>query len=401
MTALLPRNVRPLGGAAVDVLARDGTVDAIGPGLAAPEGAVVEDGAGALLLPGLVEGHTHLDKTLWGLPWYRNDVGLELTDKIDNERRFRATTNHDAGAASLAMAKRFLANGTTAIRSFVDVDTDAGLRHLHGLLDTRAAMAKLQRIQVVAFPQSGILRRPGTEALLDGAMAAGADVVGGLDPCGIDRDPVRHLDIVFGLAQKHGRPIDIHLHEPGEMGAFSLDLILERTAALGLRGGVVISHGFCLGMVEPALRDRLLSRMAAWDVAIATTASPSRPLPTVPMCRQAGVTLFAGNDGIRDTWGPYGTPDMLERAMIVGLRSNLRRDEELGWALETITSAGARGCGFQGFGLGPGCRADLVLVRAETVAEAIVARPARALVISAGAVVAREGRLAAEVFAGG
>jgi len=390
---LLVRNVRPLGGAAADVLCDGDRIAAIGPALAAPAGASVEDGGGALLLPGLVEGHTHLDKTLWGLPWYRNEVGPALTDKIDNERAFRAATNHDAGAASLAMARRFLAAGTTAIRSFVDVDTDAGLKHLHGLLATRAAMAPVQRMQVVAFPQSGILRRPGTDALLDRAMSAGADVVGGLDPCGIDRDPVRHLDVVFGLSQKHGRPVDIHLHEPGEMGAFSLDLILERVAALGLRGSVVISHGFCLGMVEAAARDALLSRMAAWSVAIATTASPSRPVPTVPMCRAAGVTLFAGNDGIRDTWGPYGTPDMLERAMIVGLRSNLGRDDELGWALDTVTVNGARGYGFDGHGLGPSSRADLVLVHAETVAEAITARPVRALVVSAGRVVAREGAL--------
>ncbi len=393
MSSLLLRNVRPLGGEAVDILAIDGRIAAIGVGLAVPPGVPEEHGGSALALPGLVEGHTHLDKTLWGLGWYRNDVGPALIDRIDNERAYRAATNHDAGAASLAMARRFLAAGTTAIRSFVDVDTEAGLRHLHGLLDTRAAMATAQRIQVVAFPQSGILRRPGTDSLLDGAMAAGADVVGGIDPCGIDRDPVRHLDIVFGLAQKHGKPLDIHLHEPGDMGAFSLDLILERTAALGMRGTVVISHGFCLGMVEAEQRDALLSRMAAWDVAVATTAAPSRPVPTVPQCRRAGVTLFAGNDGIRDTWGPYGSPDMLERAMIVGLRNNLRRDEEVAWALETVTTTAAKGCGFGPHGLAQGQRADIVLVRADTVAEAVVARPVRALVISAGRVVARDGVL--------
>lgn len=394
---MLIRNVRPLGRDVTDILIESGRIAAIGPSLSAPPGADIEDGRGMLALPGLVEGHSHLDKTLWGLGWYRNEVGAALTDKIDNERRYRAKTNHDAGAASLAMARRLLANGTTAVRTFTDVDTDAGLKHLRGVLATRAAMAPTQRMQVVAFPQSGILRMPGTDALLGEAMAAGADVVGGLDPCGIDRDPVRHLDIVFGLAQKHGKPVDIHLHEPGEMGAFSLDLILERTAALGMRGTVVVSHGFCLGMIEQAQRDALLSRMAAWNVAVATVATPSRPVPTVPMCRAAGVTLFAGNDGMRDTWGPYGVPDMLERAMIVGLRSNLRRDDELIWALEAVSTAGARGCGFEDHGLEPGSRADLVLVEAETVGEAVVARPVRHLVVSAGRVVARGGALVSGV----
>ncbi len=78
-------------------------------------------------------------------------------------------------------------------------------------------------------------------------MKAGADVVGGLDPCAIDRDPKGHCDAIFALAERYGKPLDIHLHEPGEMGAFSMDLIFERTRACGLKGQVVISHAFCLG----------------------------------------------------------------------------------------------------------------------------------------------------------
>jgi len=395
VTALLVRDIRPLAGPAADVLVRDGSIAAIAPGLTAPPGTPVEDGAGALLLPGLIEGHTHLDKTLWHLrEWVENDVGPSIQDKIDNERQWRAAHAHDAGAASLAMARLFLANGTTRIRSFVDIDTEAGLKHLHGVLATRSAMAEVQQIQIVAFPQSGLLVRPGTDALLDAALAEGADVVGGLDPCAIDRDPARHLDVVFGLAQKHGKPVDIHLHEPGEMGAFSLDLILERTEALGMAGRVVVSHGFCLGMIDERARDALLDRMARLDVAIATTAPPSRPVPLVAPCRRAGVAIFGGNDGIRDTWNPYGTPDMLERAMLIGLRNNFRRDEEIGWALECVTASAARGCGFGGYGLAEGCRADFTLVDARSVAEAVVARPVRKLVVSAGRVVARDGVLA-------
>lgn len=392
MSDLLLRNVRPMGGTATDVLVLGGRI-AAGP---APAGTPEEDGRGMLLLPAFVEGHTHLDKTTFHLPdWLVNEVGPRIEDKIDTEREWRARTGHDAGAASLAMAKAFLAAGTTRIRSHVDVDTSGGTTHVERVLQTREAMRGLQDIQVVAFPQSGILGRQGTESLLDAALAMGADIVGGLDPCAIERDPVKHLDVVFGLAEKHGKPVDIHLHEPGTMGAFSLDLILERTRALGMEGQVVVSHAFCLGDIPERDRDALLARMAALGVGIATTAPASRPVPLVAPCRAAGVTIFGGNDGIRDTWTPYGSPDMLERAMLIGLRNNFRRDDEVAIAFDCVSAAGAKGCGFADYGLASGARADLVLVEARSLAEAVVARPVRKLVVSGGRVVARDGALLA------
>jgi cytosine deaminase len=392
MSDLLLRNVRPMGGAATDILVIGGRI-ASG---AAPPATPEEDGRGMLLLPGFVEGHTHLDKTTFHLPdWLVNEVGPRIEDKIDTEREWRARTGHDAGAASLAMARAFLAAGTTRIRSHVDVDTSGGTGHVARVLQTREAMAGKQEIQVVAFPQSGILARQGTESLLDAALAMGADIVGGLDPCAIERDPVKHLDIVFRLAERHRKPVDIHLHEPGTMGAFSLELILERTRALGMEGKVVVSHAFCLGDIPERERDALLARMARLGVAIATTAPASRPVPLVAPCRAAGVTIFGGNDGIRDTWTPYGSPDMLERAMLIGLRNNFRRDDEVAVAFDCVSEAGAKGCGFADYGLAPGARADLVLVDARSLAEAVVARPARKLVVSGGRVVARDGALLA------
>jgi cytosine deaminase len=390
---LLIRNVRPLGAASADVLVHDGRIGAIGPDLVAPSGTAVEDAAGALLLPGLIEGHTHLDKTVWGSDWYRNEVGPARLDRIENERAWRGVSNHDATARSLALACAFLANGTTRIRTHADIDTEIGLAHVHATMRTRDALADAVDMQIVAFPQSGLTNRAGTEALMDTALRDGADVVGGIDPCAVDRDPVRCLDALFALATRHGKPIDIHLHEPGEMGAFSLDLILERTAALGMQGKVVISHGFCLGAVPDRDRDALLARMATLDVAIATTAPASSPVPPLAVCRAAGVTVFGGNDGIRDTWTPYARPDMLDRAMHIGLRNALRRDDELAWALDCVTIQAARGCGFAGYGLAPGDRADLVVVAAETIAEAVVAAPLRSLVVAAGRVVARDGVL--------
>lgn len=391
MADLLLTNVRTPQGEAVDVLVRGGRILQVGPGLEADPAVAREDGGGALLLPAFIEGHTHLDKTTWGSAWYVNKVGPSLTDRIDNERKWRADTGHDAASHSRALALAFLRAGATRIRTHVDIDTEAGLKHLDGVHATRQELAGRVEIQTVAFPQSGLLARPGTAELLDRALAEGADVLGGLDPCAIDRDPVKSLDVLFGLADRHGKPLDIHLHEPGELGAFTLELILDRIQALDMKGKVVISHAFCLGGVDARRLDGLLRRLALLDVALLTTAPASRPVPAVRACREAGVTIFGGNDGIRDTWMPYGSPDMLERAALIGLRNDLRRDDEIEWAFDCVTGAAARACGFADYGLAPGARADLVLVDAGCIAQAVVQRPPRRLVVSGGKVVARNG----------
>jgi cytosine/adenosine deaminase-related metal-dependent hydrolase len=196
---------------------------------------------------------------------------------------------------------------------------------------------------------------------------------------------------VFGLADTFGRGVDIHLHEPGEMGAFSMELIIERTIALGMQGKVMISHAFCLGMSDATVVDPLIAALAEARIAIMTTASASRSVPPLKRLLQAGVVVCAGSDCIRDTWGPYGNADMLERAMFIGQRYNLRRDDELALALDVVTTGGAQALGLEGYGLAPGCGGDLVLVEAETIAEAVAQRPGKRTVIKRGRVVAREG----------
>ena len=225
MTDLLLKNIRPMGRETADILIQGGKIARIGAGLDAP-GIAVEDGHNALVIPGLVEAHTHLDKTTWGMPWYAGRKGGVLQDLIDNERNERVPLGLDVHRQSMRHAIALIANGTTHIRTHVDIDTDHGLSLLEGVLQTRTALAGLIDIQIVAFPQSGLMVRPGTLDLLDAAMAAGADIVGGLDPSSMDRDPKGQLDAIFALAQKHDASIDIHLHEPGELGAFTMELIL-------------------------------------------------------------------------------------------------------------------------------------------------------------------------------
>jgi cytosine deaminase len=152
---LLLRNVRPFGGPARDVLAVAGRIAEVGDGLAAPRGATVLDGRGHLAVPGLVDAHAHLDKTLWGLPWRPHTAGDGLAALIDNEHRGRA----QLAARGITVAQRasnllgaYVAAGTSHIRSHVDVDTVAGLDSLHGVMEARAAFADQISVELVAFP---------------------------------------------------------------------------------------------------------------------------------------------------------------------------------------------------------------------------------------------------------
>ena len=387
---LLLRDIRPMGAAPADILIRGGRIAEIGPDLAAP-GIAVEDGGGAIAVPGLVEAHTHLDKTVMGMGWYENAVGTALRDMIDNERSARHRLGLDPHRQSMRHALVLIGAGTTHIRSHVDIDTEHGLAMLRGVLATREALAGQVEIEIVAFPQSGLMIRPGTLELLDEALSEGADLVGGLDPCGIDRDPKGHLDAIFALAERHGKGIDIHLHEPGEMGAFSVELMLERIRALDMKGKVSISHAFCLGMPDWPRAEALIAALAEQDVAILTTGAPSREVPQVKRIQAAGLRMGAGCDGVRDTWNPWNRPDMLDRARIVALRNNLRADADLELVLALCSSGGAAVMGQADHRLAPGCAADLTLLTGSTLAEAVAEGAPRPLTIKAGRVTARHG----------
>lgn len=395
MSNLLIKNLRPMAGELCDILVRNGKIAAIGTGLEGGD-APVEDACGAIAVPGLVEAHTHLDKTLWGMPWYDGRKGGVLQDLVDNERNSRIPLGLDVHRQSMRHAIQLVETGTSHIRSHADIDTDHGLTLLEGKIRTRDALAGVVELQIVAFPQSGLMVRPGTYELLDEALANGADVVGGLDPSSFDRDPKASLDATFALAVKHAKPIDIHLHEAGELGAFTLEMIMERTRAHGLQGLVGISHAFCLGMPDQARVARLIEQVAALDIRIFSTGAPSASCPSLQHLCAAGVRVGIGCDGIRDTWGPWGQPDMMDRARIVGMKNKMRRDDELELLLHTTCSGGADAIGVPDHALTIGAQADFTLVAGETLAHAVVEQAPRPMVVKSGRVVARNGKLCAQ-----
>lgn len=355
--------------------------------LAASERAERIDLGDALLAPGFVDGHIHLDKTLLGLPFQPHRRGDTVAERIAREKELRRELRYSVEERARRLIEQVVAFGTTALRSHVDIDSDVRLSGLHALLKVREAARDLIDIQIVAFPQSGIVADPGVKDLLDQAIRDGADLVGGLDPAGIDNDVNGHLDAIFAIAGRHGAGLDIHLHDPGPLGCFELRQIAMRAAALGLQGRVAVSHAFALGAVDDGEFGRTAEALASADVAIMTNGPGPVPMPPVKRLIKAGVRVFAGSDNIRDAWSPYGNGDMLERAMMIGYRQDFRADADLELAFDLTTSAPARELGLADYGLRVGAAADLVAIPATSVPESVAAHPPRALVLKRGRVI--------------
>lgn len=389
MSALLIR-----ASAGGDFLVEDGRIARRGQGLHAEPGVEVIDASGCVVLPGLVDAHAHIDKTLWGTPWHAHDAGPALIDKIRREREVLRSKGLSPAAQSARLVQRMVACGTTHCRTHVDIGPDVGLAHFEGVLATRERCREWMDIQIVAFPQTGVMVAPGTLALLEQAVKGGAEVLGGIDPMGMDHDPRGQLDGLFAIAGRHGCELDIHLHDRGELGAVTLEMIAQRTLALGLQGRVAISHAFCLGSVEPARLETLIALLLKADIAVMTHApSGLTPFPPVKLLHERGVRLFTGSDGVRDTWSPLNNGDMLERAYLVAYRNGFRHDDDIALALHMATFGGAQVMHVAGYGLALGDVADLVLVEAENAAEAVVMHPPRRCVVKRGRVVARNGRI--------
>jgi cytosine/creatinine deaminase len=393
MSERLFRNLRGTDGGPLEVLVGHGRVVAAGPRVSAPEGVAVEDGAGRLALPGLVDGHVHLDKTLWGLPWMPYPAGPDRSSRIETERRLRGGFPESPGLRAERLARHAVTRGTVAFRSHVDLDPDMGIAHLEALLGVRERLAGLADLRLVAFPQRGVVRVPENAALMAAAVAAGADLVGGIDPLTMDGDLDAQLDVVFGIAERHGVGVDLHIHDPGPGGLVEIRAIAERVQALGLAGRATVSHGFCLGAASERDFEEVAGAMARAGVSLVTHGGGASPLPPLKALRSVGVTVFAGNDDVRDAWSPFGNGDMLERAMLIAWRAGYRADEDLALAHDVASTAGGLALGLGEHGLSPGCRADFYTVEADGVGHAVSARPPRALVVKAGRVVARDGLL--------
>ncbi|MFE7552753.1 amidohydrolase family protein [Streptomyces gardneri] len=391
--AVVFRNVRPFGAAKpTDLVVVDGRI-ANGP---APRGAKVVEGGGRIALPSLVDAHIHPDKTTWGGPWVSRRPASSIADYVAQDVELFRAQRRPVAERAYGLMSHAVTRGTRAMRAHADVAPAYGLAGVEGLADARERLRHALDVQIVAFPQHGVIRTPGTVALLERAAREGTiDMIGGIDPIGFDQALDEQLDAVFGIADRHGVGVDIHLHDRGEKGLKAMRGIIDRTRALSLAGQVTVSHVFCL----PGLPDRELGSLAAdlgaQDIALTTVAPSDSLVLPIARLREYGVRVGLGSDGVRDSWSPFGNADMLHRAQLLGWVRDVRLDEELEDCYRVAAHGGADVMGLAHADLTPGAPADFVLVRAECLPQVVVDMPQRDMVVHGGAVVARNGEFLA------
>ncbi|MDQ0212552.1 amidohydrolase family protein [Arthrobacter bambusae] len=404
----LIRAVRPWGQALSDVLVTDGKITGVephDPARAEAGDVTVVEGRGRLLVPSFSDVHVHLDSTRIGLPFREHTGGPGVWTMMMNDRQNWRNAEVPLQERVNNTLGRMIARGTTRVRSYAQIDVDCRLERFDAVMAAKEQFKGQADVDIIAFPQAGLLLEEGTVPLMDQALKAGANVMGGIDPCSLDRDPARHLDIVFGLAEKYQVPIDIHLHEPGELGVFSTDLVLERTRALGMQGKVTMSHAYQLGSISEATTRRLIDEFAELDISMASVAPGSAgvagQLP-IPMLAEAGVRMGLGEDGQRDYWSPYGNTDMLDRTWQLAFTHGFRKDELIEHCLAIATVGGASildpsATRLKGTAHRPGVEvgdpAELLLLDGETVASAVMDRGTDRTVIHRGKVVADQLKL--------
>jgi cytosine deaminase len=380
------------------LIGESGRIERLAPAIEVGSGINILDLKGRLVVPGLVDAHQHLDKTrLRNLP---NPDGT-LHGAIAAFSRYAAGMSAaDVAARAERTMAACLARGTVAIRSHANVDPEARLRGVEALVGLRSRWRSRMRLQVVAFVTAGATKAgaPARE-WLEEAIALGADVVGGT-PAYAD-NPMAFLDLLFDAAERHGKPIDLHLDEHLDATRTQFDAVIERTRAHGMAGKVVASHCSALSALEPRAAARVIEGFAAAGIGVVTLPAANlflqgrdaarlapRGLTRVAALQAAGVEVASASDNIQDPFVPSGTGDLLEIARWALLAGHLSSND-LGRAFEMISSAPARLLGFgEDYGIRPGARADLLVTEAADPADLVASGPLARTVLVNGRVVA-------------
>ncbi len=401
MLDLIVRNANlPDGRTGQDIGVKDGRIAEVAPKLAATAATEIDAG-GYLVTPPFVDSHFHMDATLsLGLPRLNQSgtllEGIALWGELKPDLTVEAIK-----ARALDLCRWSVAKGTLAIRSHVDVCDDR-LLAVDALLDVRESVKDVIDLQLVAFPQDGYLRAPNARRNLEAALDKGVDVVGGIPH--FERtmaEGAESVRLLCEIAAERGLPVDMHCDETDDPNSRHIETLSAETKRLGLEGRVTGSHLTSMHSMDNYYVSKLLPLMA--EAGVNAVANPlinitiqgrhdsypkRRGMTRVKELLAQGINVSFGHDCVMDPWYPLGSHDMIEVAHMglhVGLMTGVAEQQA---CFAAVTVSGARTLGLDGYGLEPGCNADMVILQARDVLEALRLRPARLQVIRRGRVIA-------------
>jgi cytosine deaminase len=364
------------------------------------------DGKAGLLVPGFVNAHLHLDKCMLADVMRPNESqtlqeAIEIT--FDHKR---ASTPTEIADRATPVVESAIVHGTSAIRAFADVGTIGGVVPVEGLLELKRRFEGRILMEVVAFPQEGIVRDPGCAALLEKAMDLGADVVGGLPWYEHDDAAMReHVDFCFELAKRTGKDIHMLADDTDDAYSRSLEYLAIATLREGYGGRVAASHCGALAAYNHPHAEKVIALVKEAGVAICSNAQISlvmdgrtdrglirRGTTRVKELVAAGVNVLTAQDDVYDPYYPFGKPDQLEVAQYMAHVAQMTYPTELETVFDMITVNAAKAMRLERYGIAPGNRADFVLIDADSVQDALRRIPPRRYVFFGGRLMA-ESRL--------
>jgi cytosine/creatinine deaminase len=385
-----------------DIAIKDGVIASVQPKLS-QKGRQEIDAAGSLVLPGLFNLHFHADKCLLG-EVMRPNVSGTLPEAIEITNDFKRKYDPaEVAARAIRALEAGVKNGTSFFRLFSDVGTIGGLRAARGLLLAREKFGRYCDIQVVAFPQEGIARDPGAAELLDEAIKEGCDIVGGLPWYEYtDADARDHIDICFEIAKRYDRDIHMLVDDTDDANSRSLEYLALKTMREQWHGRVTASHCGAMAGYNDVYAAKIVDMVATAGITISCNAHINlvcsarldreprrRGIVRVKELLTRGVNVVTSQDDVNDPYYPFGKPDPLECASMIAHVAQLTLPHELEQVMDMVTVNSARAARVKSYGIAAGNKADLVVVGAPSVHEALRTQPLRRHVIKNGGEVAR------------
>jgi cytosine/creatinine deaminase len=358
------------------------------------------DAGGRLVTPGFVNIHTHLDKADLLARMKPEQFGKSLQENRELLKSFKlGYTVDEICARAGKVVGQFIENGVTAIRTQVDVDSTCGLKALEALKRLREDSPI--DIQICAFPQEGVVDER-SRANVEAALEGGADLLGGLPL--VEKTPeeqAQHIDILFELARKYGVDLEVQVDESNNPEDFMLPLLAEKTIENKWSGRVSATHCISLSAVDDMVATETVKLLIEARMSVIVTPSanmitqfripegvhsrPNNSITRVKELLDAQVNVALGTDNIRDVFYPLGNCSILREMHVLAAATRMTRAEDPGNLFDMASVNGAKIMGLE-YGIREGCRADLIILDAKGMREALNGPPTVSAVIGGGAV---------------